>query len=103
MSVTSNSGTQITLAEAQALVKAFRINFPKEIKASFVGINNVNSILQQKGCIGIRMYYGYDEGLGRLSPVLVGVDASGKDMTNVIVDKLDPCPSQCDPESPLSK
>ena len=104
MSITSNSGSQITLTEALALVKAFRTNYSKEIKASFVGKNNLNLILQQEDCIGIRVYYGYDESLGRLSPVLVGVDASGKDMTaGPIIDKMKPCPDDCDITSALFK
>ncbi len=104
MSVTPNSGTVISLVEAQALVNKFRSKFPNEIKASFAGKNKVNLILEQPDCIGIRIYNGYDQALGRFAPVIVGVDASGKDMTNgVIIDRLDPCPSVCDPTSPLFK
>lgn len=102
MSVTPKSGSQITLAEAQALVNKFRSKFPNEIKASFVGKDNVNLILEQPDCIGIRIYNGYDQALGRFSPVLVGVNSVGKDMTNgVIVDRLMPCPSYCDTGSDL--
>lgn len=104
MSVTPNSGSVISLAEAQALVSKFRSKFPNEIKASFAGVNNVNLILEQEGCIGIRIYNGYDQALGRFAPVIVGVNSVGKDMTNgVIIDRLDPCPSVCDPNSPLVK
>lgn len=104
MAINPNTGSEINLTEAQTLVNAFSANFPKEIKASAVGVNNLNLILKQPNCVGIRIYNGYNEALGRLSPVLVGVDSAGKDMTNgVIIDRLDPCPSVCDPSSPLYK
>ncbi|NJM78975.1 MAG: hypothetical protein HC854_03880 [Flavobacterium sp.] len=98
MTINPNSGAEISLTEAKSLVNAFRTKFPKEIKASFVGVNNLNLILQQPNCIGVRIYNGYDAILGRFAQVLVGVDATGKDLTNgVIIDRLDPCPSVCDP------
>ncbi len=35
--------------------------------------------------------------------VLVGVDDDGKDMTTILVDSLEePCPNNCDPNSPLN-
>lgn len=104
MAINPNSGAEITLTEAKALVSAFRTKFSKEIKASFVGVNNLNLILQQPNCIGIRIYNGYDSTLGRFAPVLVGVDSAGKDITSgVIIDKLRPCPDECDMTSALFK
>lgn len=104
MAINPNSGSEISLTEAKALVNAFRTKFPQEIKASFVGVTNLNLILQQVDCIGIRVYYGYNETLRKQSPVLVGVDATGKDMTNgIIIDRLKPCPDDCDITSPLFK
>jgi len=102
MSINPNSGEKISLDVALELVSAFRSNHPKDIKASFVGIEKINLILSQPNCIGVRIYNGYDNGTGQLSPVLVGVDATGKDMTNgVILDRLMPCPSYCDTGSEL--
>ena len=104
MPINPNSGSEISLQEAQALVTHFRSKFPKEIKAAFVGIETLNLILNQNDCIGVRIYNGYDTDLGRMAPVLVGVDAAGKDMTNgVIIDRMAPCPTDCDSTSPLSK
>ncbi|NHN26541.1 hypothetical protein FIA58_012715 [Flavobacterium jejuense] len=102
MPISPNSGSEISLSEAQELVGAFRSKFSKEIKASFVGIETLNKILSQEDCIGVRIYNGHHTELGRLSPVLVGVDSKGKDMTNgFIFDRLIPCPSYCDTESEL--
>lgn len=104
MSISPNSGEKISLEEAITLVTTFRKDRPNDIKASFVGIETINLILSQPNCIGIRMYNGFDSNAGKLAPVLVGVDASGKDMTaGIIIDKLKPCPDECDPTSPLLK
>ena len=104
MPINPNSGSEISLQEAQALVTHFRSKFPKEIKAAFVGIETLNLILNQNDCIGVRIYNGYDTDLGRMAPVLVGVDAAGKDMaTGVILDRLKLCPEYCDTSSPLNK
>lgn len=104
MPISPNSGSEISLQEAQTLATAFRTKFPKEIKAAFVGVETLNLILNQSDCIGVRIYNGYDSDLGRLAPVLVGVDSTGKDMTDgVILDRLKLCPEFCDTSSPLSK
>lgn len=102
MELNVNTGGEITLNEAIELVTAFRKRYPQEIKASFIGALNVTKILDQPGCIGIRIYNGYDENEGCMSQILVGVDANEKDMTNgVIMDRLRTCPPLCDAQSPL--
>ena len=102
MELDENTGGEITLAEAQKYVSAFRAKFPKEVKALFIGSARVKKILDQVDCIGIRIYNGYDSDADRLNLVLVGVDNQGKDMTNgVIMDKMKPCPVGCDSGSAL--
>ncbi|MFD2891722.1 hypothetical protein ACFS5J_06830 [Flavobacterium chuncheonense] len=103
MAVTPNSGAQISLTEAETLVDDFKAKFPSEIKASFIGIENVQNLLKQDGCIGIRMYYGYDNDAERLSPVFVGVNSDGEDMIDLIMDRSVPCPPDCDANSPLNR
>jgi hypothetical protein len=58
-----------------------------------------DKILAQKGVIGVRYYYAkMDDGTPTI--VLVGVDSTGRDMTNaVIAEKTYPCPPYCDMES----
>ena len=102
MALDANTGSIITLTEAQGYVAAFRALYPDEVKAFFVGANKINSILEQTNCIGIRIYNGYDEEAGTMNQVLVGVDNNEQDMSGgVIVEKLFPCPKYCDELSPL--
>ena len=101
MAISPKSGKQITLQEAQDLIKAFETKFPDQIKASFVGIDTLNLVLNQEGVMGVRIYYGYNTDSKIISPVLVGVDQEGRDMTAVLVDELRPCPNDCDTSSPL--
>jgi hypothetical protein len=102
MEINENTGGEITLADAQKYVGAFRTKYPNEVKAFFIGSKNVEKILEQADCIGIRIYNGYDSGANRLNLVLVGVDDKGEDMTEgVIMDQLKPCPSHCDGTSAL--
>ena len=102
MALDSTSGEQITLTEAATLTRAFRAEFPNEIKASFIGADNIMLILDQEDCIGIRIYNGYDETERTMSLVMVGVDSSGVDMTSgVILDRMIKCPTVCDLTSAL--
>lgn len=101
MAITPDSGKQITLEEAKNLISNFKEKFPNQIKATFVGVNNINLILDQPDCIGIRVYYGYDTTLDKIAPVFVGVNSRGEDMTDVLIDKGVGCPTICDINSPL--
>lgn len=101
MAISPNSGAEISLADAQKLIQNFQAKFPGEIKASFVGIDTLNLVLNQEGVMGVRIYYGYNTDSKIISPVLVGVDQEGRDMTAVLVDEFRPCPNDCDTSSPL--
>jgi hypothetical protein len=54
----------------------------------------LQELLDQEGCMGIRMYYGLDEH-GKKELVLVGADADQNDMTELVADLSMPCPSIC--------
>ena len=102
MALSTTSGEQITLAEAQQFARSFRIKFPNDIKGSFIGADNLKLILDQQGCIGIRCYNGYDDANARMNLILVGVDDRENDMTNgIIMERLLPCPRYCNSTSPL--
>lgn len=101
MAIGPSSGAEITLKEAQQLIENFKTKFPDQIKASFVGVETLNLILDQEDVMGVRIYYGYNTDSKIISPVLVGVDNNGKDMTAVLIDEFKPCPSDCDTSSPL--
>ncbi len=102
MEKTPNAGEQITLETAIELTNDFRKQYPEAVKANLVSASNIQSILAQPGCVGIRIYNGYDTTTGKITPVLVGTDANDNDLYNgVIMDRAVPCPSCCDANSPL--
>ena len=97
MKLDVNTGSIITQEEAKALIAAFKTKFPGEVTSSFIGANNVENILDQENCIGIRVYNGYDITDEKLNLVLVGVDENGEDLleNEIIYDRLGLCPTIC--------
>ncbi len=72
------------------------------LKAEAFGKDAIVKLLEQPGCVGMRIYYGTGEA-GRRVLVLVGVDVDGKDMyLGVLDEKGFPCPPICDESSPLN-
>ena len=103
MTFTGNEGAVITLAEGAEMTANYRatINIGETIGHA-VGKNLFNSILDQSGCVGIRIYYALDEN-DEKQLVLVGVDSDGNDMASgVIVDKSISCPTRCSFKNPLN-
>jgi len=99
-----NSGSVIEKAEAVQHTNLFQEKFPDATKAYFVGKNKLNLILDQDGCIGVRIYDGFDAAGNVSNRVLVGVDATGEDMVNgTLLEHLVPCPKACSEFSPLIK
>ncbi len=104
MAIDRNTGEVITLSEAVNYTHSFQEEHSNAIKSFFVGTNKLNRILEQEGCIGVRIYNGYDTATNKENRVLVGVDASGEDISGgVIVEELTPCPTACPKASPLIK
>jgi hypothetical protein len=69
-------------------------------KASAFGADRIQEILDQTGCVGIRIYNGYYDYKRRF--VLVGVDEDGNDMTSGrILEFSNPCPPYCAPSTSL--
>jgi hypothetical protein len=96
MSPDQNSGSIITKEEAKMFINAFKAKYPQEVTAFFVGSNNVDLILKQAGCIGIRIYNGYSTIESKMNQVLVGVNAQQQDMDNgIIIERLYTCPPYC--------
>lgn len=102
MSIDKNSGQFITPEQATAFTHAFQNAHPTALKAFFAGSSKINTILEQEGCMGIRIYNGLDDS-GANNLVLVGVDKTGQDMTTgPILERLIPCPTDCDEDSILN-
>ncbi|OUJ73284.1 hypothetical protein [Hymenobacter crusticola] len=81
MSFTGTEGESIDHKLAGQWTRNYREANPGEIQGHFFGHQMLENILQQKGCIGIRMYYALDEDSNR-HLVLVGVDKNRNDMLN---------------------
>ena len=97
MALDENSGGIITEQKARELINDFKIQFPGEVVSSFIGSANVNIILAQENCIGLRIYNGYDTVEQKISLVVVGVDRADNDIlvNGVIYDKMVTCPPTC--------
>lgn len=89
---------RVSLETAQKYIA----NFKKSGAASIIKIDGgallrgvIDSILAQKGCVAIRMYYAQKDD-GSFSMVCVGVNEAGDDMADgVIAEELLPCPPWC--------
>ena len=102
------TGSLITLAQAQTMVAdwitlqgamSITINDANP-KAIAFGKDKIQTILDQSGCEGIRIYNGY--GQSKRNMVLVGIDGDSNDMTSGnILDLGTPCPSYCAPTTSI--
>lgn len=94
---TGNEGSFITLEEASTYTANFRSANPNGIKGHFLGKSNMNKLLAQDGCVGLRTYHGIDA-LGVAQIVVVGVDKNENDILTdspLILDKAFMCPPNC--------
>ncbi len=94
---------EISLAEAAQMTAAYRLDkAPDERLGGYFSRTAIEDILDQEDAVGIRYYYGLDEG-GERVLVLVGADQNGNDLTaGAIREKSFPCPPWCaDVNSPL--
>jgi hypothetical protein len=72
-----------------------------EKAAMFWRAGGIDELLAQKGCAGIRIYYGLNA-KGAPAPVLVAVDAEGNDLAGgTVLEEHLPCPPVCSASSPL--
>ncbi|MGQ0703988.1 MAG: hypothetical protein ACT4PM_12720 [Gemmatimonadales bacterium] len=94
---------RIPLDAAAALTRNFRARpDPGAVRAGTFHADQVRELVNQPGCVGFRIYTGRGPD-GRLSFVLVGVDAQDRDMTSgVILNWQFPCPPFCDDGSALN-
>ena len=103
MAFNGTEAKQVTLTEASGWTANFRNAVPSGTTlAHFFGKDHINDILNQSGCMGIRVYNGIDDE-GEKVLIMVGADANEDDMTNgVIVEKAVKCPSICGVSNPLN-
>jgi len=103
MAFKGNEGTKVTLSEASGWTAAYRRTIQEgERIAHFFGKDKINEILDQEGCMGIRIYHGIDESSEKIL-ILVGADANEQDMTTgVIVERSVGCPPRCPGKNDLN-
>ncbi len=105
MRIDENTGSIITLEEAQNLAKAFNEKYKDETISSFIGSNNVRQILDQEGCVGLRIYNGFNNETQKIAFVIVGVDSEDTELVGdgIIFDELASCPTMCPINSEIYK
>jgi hypothetical protein len=103
MAFNGDEGSVVTLAEASGWTANYRRTIPAgEIISQFVGKNQLMKILNQKGCMGIRFYYGIGED-GKKNLIAVGAGSDENDMVDgVILEKFLPCPPRCSGKNTLN-
>jgi hypothetical protein len=102
MAFDGTEGGAITLMQASAMTAQYRTSNPGATKAHFFGREAILNLLGQSGCMGIRIYYGINPTTGAKELILVGADAAGNDMTNVVMDMSAPCPKYCSSTNALN-
>jgi hypothetical protein len=101
------AGRPIDLATAKKWVAKYRASLkdPNDIRAHFFGSEIIKKILNEPGCVGIRIYYALDDS-GKKQLLLVGTDATGGNLLpstntdsngNTIADESGTCPPDCPP------
>lgn len=103
MTFTGKEDHSITLEEASKLTRNYRNKEGKDaIKAGFFGKEALQKILDQEGCVGIRIYYGQEDS-GSSQIVLVGANHEENDLDDgIILDRILPCPPYCGKSNPLN-
>lgn len=89
MSLLEEAGSEISLAEAKEFIRSYNERFPDGTKAYLVSKANVEKILNQEGCAGIKIYNGYNAVAQQCNLVLIGVDSKSEEMDKgVIIERL---------------
>jgi len=102
MTFDGTEGGPITLAQASGMTAEYRRLNPGATKAHFFGRQTILDLLNQSGCMGIRMYYGNNVTTGAKELILVGVTTTGEDMTSLVMDLSCPCPKYCSTPNALN-
>ncbi|MGE0567079.1 MAG: hypothetical protein AB7O73_03960 [Bacteroidia bacterium] len=98
MSFNGNEGTFISLNDGATLTANYRSGKYEPVLGYFFGAAKLQDLLDQSGCVGIRIYYGEDSGTGAPELVLVGVDSDENDILGtepLVLDQGSPCPPNC--------
>lgn len=98
MSFTGNEGEFISLQAGATLTANYRAGQVDPVLGHFLGIYKLQRLLNQNGCVGLRIYYGIDSKTGAKEIVVVGVDSNENDILSeqpLILDMSITCPPTC--------
>lgn len=98
MSFDGKEGAFISLNDAAALTAEYRNGQSSPVLGHFYGKENLLKLLNQSGCLGIRIYHGIDAATASPELVLVGADANENDIlaaSPLILDGSSKCPPSC--------
>ncbi len=101
---TGDEQHEINIDDAAEITKRYREAHPGERIAVYFSKSEITSLLGQTNCVGIRIYFGMDDG-GELSPIIVGVDTNENDLVRPGEKCLDfslPCPNRCSTPNKLN-
>jgi hypothetical protein len=103
MSVTGNENHDISLSDAATMTKNYRDTITSGTTiAHCFGNGAIQDILDQTGCVGIRIYYAITND-GKKQLVITGVNSSGNDLYNgKLADRSMCCPADCSSANPLN-
>ena len=98
-------GGSISNDQAKAWMKNYKDKHPAKdaVISRFIGTDMVNAVLNQDGCVGFRVYFGYDDA-GQIQIFLVGSRADGSNIwpgeagsgpNAILADGTMPCPPYC--------
>lgn len=89
LSDSKTAGSIIDLREAVELTANYRAEKPNGIKAHMIDATLIRQVLEQEGCVAVRIYNGYDKAQSKVCPIIVGVSVDDKDMTEgIILEKM---------------
>lgn len=96
MAFTGEEEHTVSFEEAKELKDNYQESMsPGDILAFYYGKTFLLSVLNQEGCVGIRIYNGRKED-GKLELVIVGVNSDGEDLKEGILgNRSAPCPPYC--------
>ncbi|MDO9184628.1 MAG: hypothetical protein Q7W13_01355 [Bacteroidia bacterium] len=102
MSFTGKENHAITLTEAAEWTRTYRDANPGATKGHFYGKDAIQAIINQTGCVGIRIYYAIDNN-GAKQLIIVGANTSENDLyTGILAERGIACPPRCGANNPLN-
>jgi hypothetical protein len=101
MAFDGTEGGPIALAAAGVMTKAWRLSNPTQTKAVFMGRDIIEQLLNPKNIMGIRIYFAEDA-TGKNTVVLAGALTNEDDVTTLVANFGNLCPSDCSAANPLN-